>query len=157
MSPELFLRLAIEPALTLLPVKFDSPGARAMLLSIALQESGLRHRAQIGGPAKSYYQFEVAGVQGVLDSDHDGMVKAALVTLGYPHDYGASEIHAAIEHNDILATVFARRLLWSVPEALPGQFDGQAAWGQYLSAWRPGKPRIESWNGNFIEAWSAVA
>ena len=42
----------IPAALSLLPPKMDTPEARAMLGAIALQESALRYRQQVGGPAK---------------------------------------------------------------------------------------------------------
>ena len=36
-----------------LGVRFDTPEARAMLYAIAMQESRVLHRRQVGGPARS--------------------------------------------------------------------------------------------------------
>ena len=47
MTPELLLKTAIIPALSLLDPKLDAPAARAMLIAIALQETGLRARRQM--------------------------------------------------------------------------------------------------------------
>ena len=62
------LRLAIEPALLLLPARMESAEATVMLLAIGLQESRLEHRRQIKGPARSFWQAEKGGgmVHGVL-------------------------------------------------------------------------------------------
>jgi len=59
----------IEPGLKLLPQKMDTPDARAMLVAIGLQESGFAYRKQVGGPARSFWQFEMGGVTGVLTHD----------------------------------------------------------------------------------------
>ena len=57
----------LTPALSMLPATMDTPKARVMLLAIALQESGLAHRVQVGGPAHGLWQFERGGgVKGVL-------------------------------------------------------------------------------------------
>lgn len=40
MTPQIYLRCAIAPALSLLPPALDTPPARQMLLAIGLQESG---------------------------------------------------------------------------------------------------------------------
>jgi hypothetical protein len=63
MTPDLFLRLAVEPALSLLPESLRSTEAKAFLVAIALQESRLTARRQIGGPAHGYHQFELGGVE----------------------------------------------------------------------------------------------
>jgi hypothetical protein len=62
--------------------------------------------------------------------------------------------YSAIEHNDVLAAVFARLLLWTVPGRLPGRAEPVRAWNQYLSAWNPGKPHEETWAPLFELAWS---
>ena len=49
MSAIAYVRQTILPAvLGMLPAKMDSPEARAMLLTIGLQESRFEHRVQIG-------------------------------------------------------------------------------------------------------------
>lgn len=150
------LRIAIEPAIGLLPSKMDSTAARAMLIAIALQESDLQHRRQRNGPAKSYWQFEVVGVEGVLTHPQS----AALArTLTHRLDYAVAPavIHQAIEDNDCLAAIFARLLLWTVPEPLPTPSDTHGAWQQYLSAWRPGRPHHDRWHARYREAWGALS
>lgn len=159
MNPSILLKTAIEPALSLLPEQMDSPQARRMLIAIALQESGLSERRQIGswdngipryGPARGWWQFEGGGVIGVLrhkaTSPH---IAQACHDLGY-EDTDPSGLHRAVEHNDVLACVFARLNLWWLPQPLAeAEEDG---WAQYIEAWRPGKPHKERWPA----AWATV-
>lgn len=144
MTPETLPDLVFAPAFSLLPRKMDTPEARTMLCAIALQESRLIHRMQIGGPARGYWQFErMGGVIGVLNhsatSDHAIDVCDA---LGY--SASSRDVYEAIAHNDTLACCFARLLLWTLPA--PMATDATTGWDQYLSAWRPGKPHPESWD-----------
>ena len=143
-------------ALALLPENMRSVQARAMIVAICLQESELKERRQIGGPAHGYPQFEIAGARGVLKHPSSRLhVTKALYEL----DYRTSDpiaCHDAIEHNDVLAIVFARLLLWTLPDKLPEQNQSELAWEQYLRAWRPGKPRKATWQGNFNLAWTLV-
>ena len=155
MTPQWLMEFAIVPALRLLPDGMDSPAARAMLLAIAAQESGLTARHQRGGPAVSFWQFEVGGVHAVMQR-FPLDVGAALVALDYPSFYNATECHAAIEHNDTLAAVFARLLLWSLPQALPAQNAPGIGWAQYLQSWRPGKPRRDPWDQHYADGWETV-
>ena len=139
-------RLALAPALSLLPAQMDSPRARAMLCAIALQESGLQYRAQIGGPARGWLQFEPIGIDGVLQHHSSAdLAHGVCHTLGYRAEAG--ELIAAIEHNDVLAVCFARLLLWRLPDDLPTT-EAQA-WAQYVSTWRPGKPHETRWHANW--------
>jgi len=151
-----YVRNAVIPAIyELLPSTMDSPEARAMLLAIALQESRFEHRRQTGGPAVSFWQFEVNGVRGVLNHPASRRyITPILKTLLYNDD--ETECHAAILDNDILAAVFARLLLWTLPQALPKSDQPGEAFDQYSAAWRPGKPRREHWQANFETAWSLV-
>lgn len=151
------LRFGIEPALSLLPPHMDTKPARAMLIAIGSQESDFIYRAQVRGPALGWWQFEAfGGVAGVLrhrTTRH--LAEAAIQRLTYIPviEY----VHGAIEHNDVLAAVFARLLLWTVPEPLPGVTQADEAWRQYLSAWRPGRPHPERWEARYASAWRAVA
>lgn len=131
-----------------------SDNATAMLIAIALQESRASHRCQIGGPALGLWQFELAGVRGVLQ--HPASAPHALTVLNVLR-YGNSTpygIQQAIQHNDVLAACFARLLLWTDPRRLPGAGQSEAAWQVYLSTWRPGKPHPEPWASHYAEAWS---
>lgn len=158
MTPEFFLQNALVPALRLLPLKMDSPAARAMVVAICLQESRLKYRRQNGGPARGYAQFEQGGgVRGVLThAASKPHIQVVLTALDYSPDADALDCYAAIEHNDILAAAFARLLLWTLPQALPVQNAPGSAWTQYTEAWRPGKPIRETWDGFYEQAWEIV-
>lgn len=148
--------LVLDAGLSLLPEKMDSKEARAMLMAIGLQESGFRHRHQINGPAHGYYQFEPIGVQGVMEHPASkGYIRGVLAELDYPLELKAAYI--AIEHNDALACVFARLLLWTLPDKLPHRDNPSVAWDQYLSTWRPGKPHPGQWDARFDRAWEFVS
>ena len=136
----------LPAALSLLPPKMDTQEARRLLLAIGLQESRFEHRRQISGPARGVWQFERGGVMGIVrhpaTKDH---LRAAVVALKYDAELADDDIglHAAIEHNDVLACVLARLNLWWMPGPLPTEQD--AAWQYYLDAWRPGRPHPETW------------
>lgn len=153
-----FLYTFILPAaFALLPPAMGSKEAEAMLLAIALQESKAKHRRQLaGGPARGFWQFEQNGITGVLihARSHQPLM-AALDGLRYPlaTPYG---LYLAVEHNDVLACIFARLLLWTLPAALPGRTEPDKAWHQYMLTWRPGKPHADTWAENFAKAWEAV-
>lgn len=152
--------LIFDPAFYLLPPKMWSPEAEVMLLAIGLQESRFKYRVQLignhrnwweslKGPARGFWQFERAGIYGVLN--HHATQDFAYDVLGrlqYPTHVGT--IHRALAHNDVLACCFARLLLWTLPGPLPkieatGYTPAQHAWDYYLEAWRPGRPHKASW------------
>jgi hypothetical protein len=147
---ELFRDHILDAGLALLPPRMDSPLARRYLLAICLQESRFEHRRQIGGPAKSFAQFERSGVLGLIRHTATAPhLQSAVVALKYDAEMATDDvgIHAAIEHNDVLACVVARLNLWWLPEPLAEDRDG--AWDQYLKSWRPGRPHPETW----AECW----
>ena len=150
-------RHIIPAAYSLLPEAMRSPKASAMLLAIALQESGTTHRRQVNGPACGFWQFEKAGVIGVkthsASADH---LALALATLRYPVDSEAAYLQESLTDNDVLACVCARLLLWTLPDDLPGKHEPLEGWKQYMDAWRPGKPHGETWARNFSDAWMIV-
>ncbi len=158
MKPERILDCAIYPAMDLLPVAMRSPSAVAMMLAIGMQESMLRHRRQVLGSARGYWQFESAGVSGVVNhSTTVNHVHTVLGYLDYDIDYDASRCYVAIEHNDVLAAAFARLLLWTLPQALPQPDDPEEGWQQYMSAWRPGKPQRATWDDFFEQGWQLAS
>lgn len=146
----------IPAALSLLPGRMDSPEARAMLLAVGLQESGFATRRQTKGPARGFYQFEQAGgIAGVLTHPlTKPVIEPVCRLLLYPAL--AVVCYAAVEHHDVLATCFARLLLWTDMRALPTAVDAQKGWDIYLAQWRPGKPHPAEWPGNFATAWHVV-
>ena len=143
---ELARTYILPAALSLLPPRMDTPLARRYVLAIALQESRFEHRRQIGGPAKSFAQFERSGVLGLIRHPATAPhLQSAVVALKYDAEMAMDDvgIHAAIEHNDVLACVLARLNLWWLPAPLAADQDG--AWQQYLSSWKPGRPHPETW------------
>lgn len=156
MTPDVFVRTALDPAFYLLPAKMDRPEARALLLAIALQESRLAKRRQLGkGPARSFFQFERVGVRGVLSHKASGRhareVCAALDIVA-----NGPSVHRAIEYQDVLAVCFARLLLWRLPVALPTEEASDEAYAQYLAAWAPGTPHARDWLAHWITAWQVI-
>lgn len=156
MTPALFLRTAIIPALELLPDVMDTAEARALVLAIALQESGLHARRQrAGGPARSFSQFEKAGISGVLMHSASSLKAVSLCeTLNVTASVDG--IYQAIEFQDVLCAGLSRLLLWTSRLPLAGLDDPPAGWRIYLECWRPGKPRPDEWRTNFSIAKNAV-
>lgn len=149
-------RRIIPAALDLLPGQMTGNSAKAMMLAIGLQESKFQHRAQVGGPAHGFWQFERGGgIRGVLT--HPVTLPLLLPVLRVLN-YGTNEVECynAVTHNDVLAAVFARLLLWTVPGSLPLPNQPERGWQQYIDGWRPGKPHKDDWPGNFDEAWRTV-
>jgi len=153
------LNIVIIPGLNLLPEVMDTSEARAMLLAIGQQEGNrfTARRQYCDGPAKGFFQFECGGgVSGVLFHQATKLfIQDVLSRLEY-HNYSSIDCHTAIEHNDALATVFARLLLWTLPEALPQEGDYEGSWNQYIAAWRPGKPHRSTWNNYYDLAWNEI-
>lgn len=140
--------LVITPGLVLLPINMDTPEARAMLMSIGMQESRFLYRKQIGGPAHGFYQFERnGGVAGVLR--HKATRDTLLEILDrLKISNTTDEVYRAIVYNDALATVLARLLLWTIPGPLPSlNSEPEESWKYYISGWRPGKPHRDTWDG----------
>lgn len=154
---EYVAEILLPAALRMLPTKMDSQEANVMLLAIGLQESRFTHRAQVGGPAEGFWQFESGGGwKGVLKHPESVLhARTALKAMAY----GEPDLndYYAIENNDILACVFARLLLWTHPRALPQRWQVGYAWEYYLETWRPGKPHRETWDGFFDQAWELMS
>jgi hypothetical protein len=159
MKLDVALETIILPALEFL--QMDSPEARVMMLAIGLQESGMEARYQVlnngrKGAAKGLWQFEKGGgVLGVMR--HRASKKQALLACrahGLPWEQ--DPIWRALEHDDILAAVFARLFLWTDPEPLPEVGDMDGAMDLYHRVWRPGKFDPDRWPGNYAKALEAV-
>lgn len=148
---------AIAPALALLPAKMSGSRAEQMLLSIGLQESRFEYRRQMGnGPARGFWQFEKGGgVRGVLEfTTTKSLARAVCQARGVAPT--ADAVHAALEHDDVLAAAFARLLLWTDPKPLPAVGEVQQAWDLYIRTWRPGKPHRQTWDGLYARAMDEV-
>ena len=121
-------------------------------MAIAIQETNIAARAQIGGPARGYWQFESAGVEAVLKQT-PSLAQAVLDTCDIPLTSAA----AAIEYNDPVACAFARLMLWSDPAPLPPVANVAGCYDYYLKNWRPGKPDESRWPAAFETAISTVS
>lgn len=145
--------LVLTPGLSLLPEKMDTPESRLMLMCIGLQESRFKYRKQIGGPARSFYQFEKGGgVKGVLNhratKPYIEEILRILEVKNTP-----SEVYKVMAYNDALATVMARLLLWTVNAPMPNFTDDSGAlWDYYIEGWRPGKPHRHTFDGFRLQA-----
>ena len=155
------LRDVILPALARLPARMDSPEARVLLLAIGLQESRMTYRRQLGGPARGLWQFERGtpetrgGVTGVLlhPASRHYLVSICTACELRPE---AHAIYERLEHDDVLAAIVARLMLWTDPAPLPATHDADGGWAYYLRTWRPGKPHPETWHHLHVRARDAV-
>lgn len=146
----------VADGLAILPPRMNSSKAIVMMLAIGLQESRFKHRRQINGPARGFWQFERGGgVAGVLR--HEASRKHALEACDI-RDVSPvpAQVYARLEHDDVLAAAFARLLLWTDPAPLPEIGDVQGAWDLYLRVWRPGKPHPETWPEFYSRALDEV-
>tara|TARA_R110000868_G_scaffold411755_1_gene708946 strand:- start:45185 stop:45664 length:480 start_codon:yes stop_codon:yes gene_type:complete len=140
----------------LLSPGMDSLPARAMLLTIGLQESRFEYRKQIGGPAHGFWQFEAGGgVKGVL-SHTQTRAPIAHVCAARGVNPTVTDCYNAIINDDILACAFARLLLYTVPGRLPNQDERNKGWAQYIDGWRPGAPHRHTWDAFYDQAWREV-
>lgn len=147
---------AIVPAYLLLPLPMAYGEATQMLLAIGLQESRFEHRRQIRGPARGFWQFERGGgVKGVLDHDHTRRHAMAVCDARGVLPV-SSKVHAALEHDDVLAAAFARLLLYTDPAPLPRLGAEADAWDYYIRNWRPGKPHLGTWHACYSAALNFV-
>lgn len=157
MEPKRLLKTAIIPALIELEpfdIK-DSPEAQRFMLAIALQESGIKNRRQMNnGPAASYWQWEkTGGCYGALNHKTVGPMMRAVCDK-YDIEATPLGLWTAMQYQDIVAACAARLLIYTLPNSLPQTADD--GWAQYLRAWRPGKPRPDSWDVNWSIADAAV-
>jgi hypothetical protein len=153
MKSPLFLSAVIRPGLavladtTALPVQ--SPEAEVLLLAIATQESALRYRHQVNGPARGFFQFEkMGGLQGVLNHRRTrDQIRSVCGALALPGDLDG--LWEALPWCDPLQVALARLLLWSDPKPLPTIGDKDTAWDTYIRCWRPGKPSRLRWDAAY--------
>jgi hypothetical protein len=165
MTPHVALVTGVDPALLYLRSYFPTPPsleterrARHLMLTIALTESALRYRQQIGGPASGLYQFETNGGCAEFESARRlALFRRAARDLHLPVERRATA--AALRHGaDVLAAIMARALLWLDPAPLPevGE-DVGVAYRYYLRRWRPGKPSPRRFTASYAVASEATA
>lgn len=137
---------------SVLPGKFASPQATVLLTAIGLQESRFEHRQQIGGPARSFWQFEKGGgIAGVLQHRASRLhAHAVCVLRGI--EATPTAVYAAMLTDDLLGCAFARLLLYTDPAPLPEIGQVVTSWEYYLRLWRPGRPHRGSWNELYATA-----
>lgn len=150
-------RIIAQTYREVLPGKFNTTDSTVMLLAIGLQESRFEHRQQIGGPARSFWQFERnGGVAGVLMHASTGKhAHAACVLRGIAPTKEA--VYARMLEDDLLGCAFARLLLYSDPRPVPAAGDAAAGWEYYIRNWRPGKPHRGTWDDLYQQAMQAIA
>jgi hypothetical protein len=144
------LEQAIRPALALLPPHMRSREAQQLLLAIGFQESGFKVRRQNNeGPATGFWQFERGGgVRGVLNH-YASRRHARKLCEHFEIGPQSWAVWLAFTKEDVLAAGFARLLLWTHPDPLPGLGDVDYAWDYYIDTWRPGKPHRNRWEENY--------
>jgi hypothetical protein len=160
-TPETFLGLVVRPTLSWLGQPYAGTAREVLLLAIALQESRLRWRVQMGvdgrpliNLGRSFFQFEQSGVSGVLNHKRCAWIHERIGALGYTPTVPV--IHDAMADNDTLATLMATALLWSDTRRLPELGDQHGSWLLYRRTWRPGYPREESWASCYAAAMAAL-
>ncbi len=157
MTPADLLADAIDPALAMLAGGGIKSGtnARLLVLAIAGQESAWKERRQIGGPARSFWQFEKGGgVAGLFQSVPQKLAKIC-ADLCVP--FNPSDVFEAMAWHDVLAAAMARLLLWTDPAPLPQVGDVNAAWAYYERNWRPGAPHPDLWPARYGTASGLVS
>ena len=153
MKPQLFLQHVIRPGLAVLAdataLRVQSPEAEVMLLAMATQESALRHRQQVNGPARGFWQFErMGGLNGILGHHRTAApLRSLCAALALPADLDG--LWAALPFCDLLQAGAARLLLWSDMQPLPKIGAKDVAWDTYIRIWRPGKPSRLRWDAAY--------
>jgi hypothetical protein len=157
--PSIFVTSGLVPAMALLPPSLDSYDARRFLLAVAVQETDLVNRLQIGddgrpitGHGRGWFQFERSGIASLLSHEALTFLPKLLKPLGYPPSLDV--LHEAVAHNDVLACLLARLLLFTDPHPVPD--DKETGWETYLRLWRPGHPRPEKWPSSWGRADGAI-
>jgi hypothetical protein len=145
-DPKDFYAEIVNPSLSLLAglVKIPvSDAARVLTMTIAGQESNWAARRQIGGPARSYWQFEQGG--GVAGLFHVTPHQLAEVCKYFDVPFDIQTVFEAMAWHDPLACCMARLLLFTDAAPLPAVGEVDQAWSYYQRTWRPGAPHPEFW------------
>lgn len=154
-TPAVLLDYMIDPTLAWLEELIGIPmsdEARVLLLTIIGQETNWGARLQQGGPARGWYQFESGGgIAGVLTHPASSAnIRIVCDALLIPCTQ--STCYEAVAWNGILATSFARLLLYTDPAPLPAVGEIETAYAIYDRCWRPGSKRPQDWPGNYATA-----
>lgn len=170
MNPGDFFPARVVPGLDLLvditagKIK-RTPEADVIVTAIAGQEGDWRHRRQVGGPARSIWQFEQGGgVAGVMSHPSTAPHAKKLfeyLDIGEPAlgpfvQPSTKTVYEAMAWNDLLAAGMARLNLWWAAPPLPAVGDVNGAWAYYINTWRPGAPHPEVWPAKYSAAMAAA-
>lgn len=128
--------------------------AQVLVMAIAGQEGNWQFRQQIGGPARSYWQFEEGG--GVHGLFKVAAVKLHSICSALDIPYEEDSVFQAMTWNDTLACCMARLLLWTDVRPLPAVGDIEGGWNYYRDNWRPGAPHYATWPTRYGVALSVV-
>lgn len=158
MSAAPYIRDIVMPAaFQMLPYKMATRPALAFVLAAGYQESNLEHRKQIGGPALGFWGFEPGqdkAWDGLLSRGDTGeTLRIILKYMSYSEDTKAD----VLRHQDILAAVAARLLIWTHASPLPKEHEIEGGYRQYDWLWRPGEKRHEDWRESWKMGWKLAA
>lgn len=157
-SARQLLDTVIRPTLELLREPYTGLRAEVALVVIALQESRLLDRWQIGGgPGRSWWQVEPQTYGAVVQKWAYGRSKLRELGLidkrGLPIKGAPADILA---YSELAACIVARGIMWLDPEPLPAIGDEEECWEMYARrCWRPGKPIKGTWPDNYRLAMHA--
>lgn len=138
----------IETVVESMPEKYsyNTRDASRLLYAIGLQESEFQHRKQIKGPAKGFFQFEPIACLEVINRDKPLLEQHKLPT-------NHRDLYNVLQWSEVGMILSARILLYyGSPYRLPKKHETEHAWQNYLKAWRPGKPRLGDWWGNWSKS-----
>lgn len=146
MNPSQFLEWVIRPTLKRLDYGRNDSSVENLLLGTAIVESqGLSYLHQIGGPALSLYQIEPATHDDIWDNfiayreDLASKVRSFASQRWFTEDDEAMD--SELMTNLAYSTVIARVHYMRVPEPIPDDLEGQAAyWKTYYNITGKGTP-----------------
>lgn len=157
MNLEKIRRIIIEPALDLLPPGLGGNRAELMLLAIGLEESDFLERRPASGPERGFWRMgpEDDIVGAVLR--HPGTAPLAVAACDLRSVPPIEErVFAELEHDDLLAAVFARLRLHVEGERLPAVGEVAEAWDLYCRAWCPATRDRRGWDRHYARAMDAL-
>ena len=126
-----------------------------MMLAIAGQESQWQNIQQIGGAARGFTQFELAGFEAVFNFDapngpvHQMAVFACDLAGLAPTAQAVYDVILDYPH---LQMAFTRLLLWANRAPLPALGDVLGSFAYYVASWGPGLPAWSRWPTNYAAA-----
>jgi len=142
------------------PVLWDmgmySEEAVELLMGTAAQESHLTHRRQIGGgPALGYFQMEPATAEDIVFrylplKDREFQKKVELAANEAVMSLTPDMLAQRLEDNVFLMVALARLKYYMVPEAIPKDLHGQAAYWKRWYNTPLGAGTTEEYMTNYI-------